>query len=202
MFAVRLREVSALERVQLQRYKCNSAGTKFAVRFGEASGLESVGFERVDYVHIDLYFWNQNTSHRQSKMTEWQQWRVCILVIVGYYPAEALRFSRRPRADQNFWTVRLAETRECNSVRLGVITFLVVSWGSLALWRDCTMSKIRGRRLNSAARFTTCSPPLASAAIFFPQFLVLPTADPVTTNSAETKIKYKSNHLRVSSVGS
>ena len=42
-----LGEVSALERVQLQRYKCNLAGTKF-VRFREVSGLESVRLERVD----------------------------------------------------------------------------------------------------------------------------------------------------------
>ena len=45
MSAVRLREVSALERVQLQRDKCDSAGTKFAVRFKEVSGLESVRSE-------------------------------------------------------------------------------------------------------------------------------------------------------------
>ena len=48
MSAIRFREVSALERVQLQRYKCNSAGTKFAGRFREVSGLESVCLERVD----------------------------------------------------------------------------------------------------------------------------------------------------------
>ena len=38
--AVGLREVSALERVQLQRDKCNSAGTKFVVCFREVSALE------------------------------------------------------------------------------------------------------------------------------------------------------------------
>ena len=51
---VRLREVSALERVQLQRYKCNSAGIKFAVRFREVSALESVHLERVDCINIML----------------------------------------------------------------------------------------------------------------------------------------------------
>ena len=39
--AVRLWEVSAFERVQLQRYKCNSAGAKFAVRFRECPLRES-----------------------------------------------------------------------------------------------------------------------------------------------------------------
>ena len=49
--AVWLREMSALERVQLQtRYKCILAGTKFAVRFREVSGLESVRLERVDCI--------------------------------------------------------------------------------------------------------------------------------------------------------
>ena len=41
---VRFREVSALERVQLQRYKCNSAGSGPNL----LSGLESVRLERVD----------------------------------------------------------------------------------------------------------------------------------------------------------
>ena len=54
MSAVRLREVSALERVQLQRDKCNSAGTKFAVRLREVSALESVRLERVDCTLIIL----------------------------------------------------------------------------------------------------------------------------------------------------
>ena len=40
----RVREVSALERVQLQRYKCNSAGSGPNL----LSGLESVRLERVD----------------------------------------------------------------------------------------------------------------------------------------------------------
>ena len=41
---VRFREVSALERVQLQRYKCNSAESGPNL----LSGLESVRLERVD----------------------------------------------------------------------------------------------------------------------------------------------------------
>ena len=41
---VRFRELSALERVQLQRYKCNSAGSGPHL----LSGLESVRLERVD----------------------------------------------------------------------------------------------------------------------------------------------------------
>ena len=41
---VRFREVSALERVQLQRYKCNSAGSGPNL----LSGLQSVRLERVD----------------------------------------------------------------------------------------------------------------------------------------------------------
>ena len=40
---VQFREVSALERVQLQRYKCNSAGSGPNL----LSGLESVRLERV-----------------------------------------------------------------------------------------------------------------------------------------------------------
>ena len=44
---VRFREVSALERVQLQRYKCNSAGSGPNL----LSGLESVRLERVDCTH-------------------------------------------------------------------------------------------------------------------------------------------------------
>ena len=43
---VRFREVSALERVQLQRYKCNSAGSGQNL----LSGLESVRLERVDCI--------------------------------------------------------------------------------------------------------------------------------------------------------
>ena len=50
IFAVRFREVSASERVQLQRDKCNSAGTKFAVHLREVSALESVRLERVDCI--------------------------------------------------------------------------------------------------------------------------------------------------------
>ena len=42
MSTVRLREVSALERVQLQRDKCDWAGTKFAARLREVSALERV----------------------------------------------------------------------------------------------------------------------------------------------------------------
>ena len=46
---VRFREVSALERVPLQRYKCNSAGSGPNL----LSGLESVRLERVDCIlHI------------------------------------------------------------------------------------------------------------------------------------------------------
>ena len=54
--AVRLREVSALERAQLQRYKYNLAGTKFAVRYREVSGLESVHLERVDCITVHIVF--------------------------------------------------------------------------------------------------------------------------------------------------
>ena len=54
MSAVRLTEVSALEIVQLQRDKGNSAGTKFAVRLREVSALESVRLERVDCIPIRL----------------------------------------------------------------------------------------------------------------------------------------------------
>ena len=44
---VRFSEVSALERVQLQRYKCNSAGSGPNL----LSGLESVRLERVDCIY-------------------------------------------------------------------------------------------------------------------------------------------------------
>ena len=49
---VRFREVSTLERVQLQRYKCNSAGSGPNL----LSGLESVRLERVDCISnsVDL----------------------------------------------------------------------------------------------------------------------------------------------------
>ena len=49
---VRFREVSALERVQLQRYKCNSAGSGPNL----LSGLESVRLERVDCICFALMF--------------------------------------------------------------------------------------------------------------------------------------------------
>ena len=48
---VRFREVAALERVQLQRYKCNSAGSGPNL----LSGLESVRLERVDCIMNLLY---------------------------------------------------------------------------------------------------------------------------------------------------
>ena len=49
---VRFREVSALERVPLQRDKCNSAGSGPDL----LSGLESVRWERVDSIHFLLIF--------------------------------------------------------------------------------------------------------------------------------------------------
>ena len=48
---VRFREVSALERVPLQRYKCNSAGSGPNL----LSGLESVRIERVDCILQQLF---------------------------------------------------------------------------------------------------------------------------------------------------
>ena len=80
MSAVRLREVSALERVQLQRYKCISAGAKFAVRFREVSGLESVRLERVDC--STGIFWSFLTAwcNIKGRRFRWAQagkcWRV------------------------------------------------------------------------------------------------------------------------------
>ena len=54
MSAVRLTEMSTLERVQLQRDKCNSAGTKFAVHLWEVSALESVRSEMVDCTPVSV----------------------------------------------------------------------------------------------------------------------------------------------------
>ena len=55
---VRFREVSALERVPLQRYKCNSAGSGPNL----LSGLESVRLERVDCNNSDMFFGGRYSS--------------------------------------------------------------------------------------------------------------------------------------------
>ena len=52
------REVSVSERAQLQRDKWNSAGTRFAVRLRKVSALESVGLERID---CNLYLSYEST---------------------------------------------------------------------------------------------------------------------------------------------
>ena len=62
-----VREVTALKRVQLQRDKWNSAGTKSAVRLREVSALESVRLERVDCIRPASAIWLVDFRYQPSQ---------------------------------------------------------------------------------------------------------------------------------------
>ena len=83
MSVVRLREMSALERAQLQKYKWNSAWTKVAVHLREVSALESVRLERVDWSWRMPQEWNACGGGRSASKTR----LFCVGIYLGCYPS-------------------------------------------------------------------------------------------------------------------
>ena len=117
---VRFREVSALERVQLQRYKCNSAGSGSNL----LSGLESVRLERVDFIPTQTFTVLQYYSPGNScfPAENWsRKWKLPI--VKSRHTSTNLRVRDRDRT-RGFPSFRLhsgsnSESRLCGRVRCG-----------------------------------------------------------------------------------